>query len=122
MYGDLGLCSSPCIKRISLLEYRKQISKIKDFLNGKSNKITSDLEAEMLKASKSQKYEEAKEWIAKALGREDESAVVVEHYGDVLWKLGEEKEAVKYWERAIKLGEGSEFLERKVQEKTYIDF
>ncbi len=65
------------------------------------------------------KYEEAKKWIAKAIENgEDSSAVVLEHYGDVLWKLGDKKEAVKYWERAQKAGEGSEFLNRKVQDKT----
>lgn len=67
------------------------------------------------------KYEDAKVWIARALENENESAVVVEHYGDVLWMLGDKKEAVKYWEKALKLGEGSEFLERKVLEKSYFD-
>jgi tetratricopeptide (TPR) repeat protein len=67
------------------------------------------------------KYEEAKEWIAKAIGNDKESAVVIEHYGDVLWKLGEEKEAVKYWEKAQKMGEGSEYLEKKVTGKKYVD-
>jgi len=67
------------------------------------------------------KYEEAKLWIARSLENEDESAVVVEHYGDVLWMLGDKKEAVKYWEKALKLGEGSEFLERKVLKKSYFD-
>ena len=52
---------------------------------------------------------------------EEGSAVVVEHYGDVLWKLGEKKNAVKYWEKALKLGEGSEFLEKKVEQKQYFD-
>jgi Tfp pilus assembly protein PilF len=64
------------------------------------------------------KYEEAKEWIGKAIENgEDNSAVVLEHYGDVMWKLGDKKEAQKYWERALKAGEGSEFLEKKVQDK-----
>ena len=42
---------------------------------------------------------------------------MIEHYGDVLYKLGDKKEAVKYWERALKVGEGSEFLEMKVRDK-----
>lgn len=67
------------------------------------------------------KYEEAKEWIGRAIENREESAVVVEHYGDVLWKLGDKKEAVKYWEKALKIGEGSEFLEKKVQDKTYYE-
>jgi tetratricopeptide (TPR) repeat protein len=66
-------------------------------------------------------YAEAKVWIGKSLEQEGESAVVVEHYGDVLWKLGDKKNAVKYWEKAIKLGEGSELLEKKVEEKQYFE-
>jgi len=64
-------------------------------------------------------YQEAKEWIAKAIESGEESAVVLEHYGDVMWKLDNKKEAAKYWEKAQKAGEGSEFLEMKVQDKTY---
>jgi tetratricopeptide (TPR) repeat protein len=67
------------------------------------------------------KYEKAKEWIAKAIDSGEESAVVIEHYGDVLWKLDNRKEAVKYWEKAQKAGDGSEFLEKKVQDKTYYE-
>jgi len=67
------------------------------------------------------KYEEAKEWVAKAIDSGEESAVVIEHYGDVLWKLDNKKEAVKYWEKAQKAGEGSEFLEKKVLDKTYYE-
>jgi tetratricopeptide (TPR) repeat protein len=67
------------------------------------------------------RYEEAKTWIGKAIENREESAVVLEHYGDVLYKLGDIKEAVKYWEKALNLGEGSEFLEKKVRDKTYYD-
>jgi len=59
LYGDLGLCSAPCSKNITPAKYRGQISKIKDFLNGKSSKIISSLEKKMLIASKNQQYEEA---------------------------------------------------------------
>lgn len=67
------------------------------------------------------KYEEAKEWILKAMESGEESAVVLEHYGDVLWKMNNSKEAVKYWEKAQKAGQGSEFLEKKVQDKKYYE-
>jgi tetratricopeptide (TPR) repeat protein len=67
------------------------------------------------------KYEEAKTWIEKAIAAGEESAVVLEHYGDVMWKLDDKKEAVKYWEKAQKAGEGSEFLEKKVSDKTYYE-
>lgn len=70
---------------------------------------------------KMNKYQEAKTWIEKAITAGEESAVVLEHYGDVMWKLGDKKEAVKYWEKAQKAGEGSEFLEKKVSDKTYYE-
>jgi tetratricopeptide (TPR) repeat protein len=67
------------------------------------------------------KYDEAKTWIEKAIEAGEESAVVLEHYGDVMWKLNDRKEAVRYWEKAQKAGEGSEFLEKKVSDKTYYE-
>lgn len=63
-------------------------------------------------------YDAAKDWIGKAIKSGEESAVVLEHYGDVLYKLGDKKEALKYWEKAQKAGQGSEFLQKKVQDKT----
>ena len=63
-------------------------------------------------------YSEAKKWILKALENGGEkNAIIVEHYGDILYKLGETKEAIKNWEKAKELGEGSIYLERKIQEK-----
>jgi tetratricopeptide (TPR) repeat protein len=67
------------------------------------------------------KYEDAQTWIEKAIQTGEDSAVVLEHYGDVMWKTGNKKDAVKYWEKAAKAGEGSEFLEKKVQDKTYYE-
>jgi tetratricopeptide (TPR) repeat protein len=67
------------------------------------------------------RYSEAKEWITKAIDAGENSAVVLEHYGDVMWKLDDKKEAQKYWEKAQKAGEGSEFLEKKVRDKTYYE-
>jgi predicted negative regulator of RcsB-dependent stress response len=67
------------------------------------------------------RYEEAKTWIARAIENGEESAVVIEHYGDVLWKLNEKKEAVRYWEKAKAAGQGSDLLEKKVQDKTYYE-
>lgn len=64
-------------------------------------------------------YEEAKIWIEKAieLGGQD-NAVMLEHLGDVYWKMGEQDQAINYWEKANNSGDGSEFLEKKAKEKT----
>jgi tetratricopeptide (TPR) repeat protein len=67
------------------------------------------------------RYDEAQKWIEKAIQTGEESAVVLEHYGDVMWKTGNKKDAVKFWEKAGKAGEGSEFLQKKLQDKTYYE-
>ncbi|MCI5057723.1 MAG: tetratricopeptide repeat protein, partial [Flavobacteriales bacterium] len=64
------------------------------------------------------KYEDAKIYLEKALETGGgQSAVVVEHYGDILFKLGEKIKALENWNKAKEIGEGSEFLERKVKDK-----
>jgi tetratricopeptide (TPR) repeat protein len=62
-------------------------------------------------------YELAKEWLLKALlNGSDKSAVVVEHYGDILYRLGEVYEALNQWKKAKELGDASEFLDKKIKE------
>jgi len=65
------------------------------------------------------KYGDAKTWIEKSLAHgSDKSAVVLEHFGDVLYKLGDTNRAIEYWQKAKDTGEpGSEFLEKKIHEK-----
>ena len=61
-------------------------------------------------------FENAKIWIEKALSNGSQtSAVVVEHYGDILFNLGFKKEAVSEWIKAKNLGDGSKFLEEKIR-------
>jgi Tfp pilus assembly protein PilF len=63
-------------------------------------------------------YEMAKEWILKSLANgSDSSAVVVEHYGDILYQLGDKEGAINQWKRASKLGEASKFLLQKIEEE-----
>ncbi|MEN8224248.1 MAG: tetratricopeptide repeat protein [Bacteroidota bacterium] len=63
-------------------------------------------------------YESALEWIGKAIENHNkDNAEVLEHYGDVLYKLKRKEEAKRYWEKALKAGEGaSEYLEKKANE------
>ena len=46
----------------------------------------------------------------------DTSAVVVEHYGDILYQLGDKEGAINQWKIANKLGEASKFLPQKIEE------
>ena len=62
-------------------------------------------------------YSDAKRWMQKSLKNGgDKNAVVVEHYGDILYKLGEVKLAVEQWKIAKVLGDGSKQLSKKITE------
>ena len=62
-------------------------------------------------------YENAKQWMLKSLKNgSDISAVVVEHYGDILYKLGDIEEAIIQWKKAKNLGGVSKNLNKKINE------
>lgn len=66
------------------------------------------------------KYAEAKVWIEKSLAHDkDESAVKTEHYGDILYFMGDINGAVQNWQKAKKQGAASPVLDRKINEKKY---
>ena len=63
-------------------------------------------------------YEEAKVWIEKAIENgADSNPVILEHYGDILWRLGDKDKANSFWLKAKEAGKGSEFLDKKVEGK-----
>lgn len=71
-------------------------------------------------------YAEAHQWIEKAVKNSEPSAVVLEHYGDILSKIGKEREAVKQWQKALNLSDGDKSLDidklkEKIREKKYIE-
>lgn len=64
------------------------------------------------------KYEEALEWILKAIENGgSKSGVIIEHYGDILFKLGEEEQALHQWNMAMELGDHSDELSQKIKAK-----
>jgi len=66
---------------------------------------------------KMEKYEDALEWIKKALGNGGgDSGVVLEHYGDILYKLGKTDEALEFWIKAKKQKDHSKLLDKKLQD------
>jgi tetratricopeptide (TPR) repeat protein len=52
---------------------------------------------------------------------EEENSTLLEHYGDILFKLQQTDEAIKYWQKAKDLGEYSELLEKKINQRSYFD-
>lgn len=71
---------------------------------------------------KQKKYQEARLWIEKAIQNDrNGSGVQREHYGDILFHLGEKREALEQWKRAKASGNVSDRLERKINEQKYIE-
>jgi tetratricopeptide (TPR) repeat protein len=61
-------------------------------------------------------YKEAKKFLEKAIEKTN-SGTIVEHYGDVLFKLGEVDKALIQWKKAQGMDDTSEFLDKKIAEK-----
>ena len=67
------------------------------------------------------RYQEAKKYMDKVFKYDKKpQGVNYEHLGDILYKIGDVKNAVKNWKKAQKLGGVSEFIDQKVKdEKLY---
>ena len=71
---------------------------------------------------KQKKYKEAKLWMDKAIeASETKSATLYEHYGDIIFHLGDKDLAVTNWKEALKLDENNLILQRKINEKKYFE-
>ncbi len=69
---------------------------------------------------KQQKYTEAQTWIERALQNNTaKNGVYLERYGDILFLKGEKEKAIKQWIKAKEAGNGSEVLNKKINEKKY---
>jgi tetratricopeptide (TPR) repeat protein len=60
-------------------------------------------------------YEEAKKYLELALS--SNNGTIIEHYGDVLFKLDRVQEAVEQWKKAKSLGDTSDLLDKKIADK-----
>ena len=64
------------------------------------------------------RYQEAKTWLQKAIDNGGgTNGTILEHMGDVLFKLGNTAGAEEYWNKSKATGEYSEFLERKIRDR-----
>ena len=70
---------------------------------------------------KSEKFEDAKRWMEKAIGNGAESGVILEHYGDVLFKTGETEKALEQWKKAKEKGNASELIDKKIEDGKYYE-
>lgn len=69
-----------------------------------------------------QNYTEAENWLKKALDHGGQnSGVILEHYGDVLFHLNKPDEAVSYWKKAKEKGGNSSQIDKKINDKKYYE-
>jgi tetratricopeptide (TPR) repeat protein len=67
-------------------------------------------------------YQEAMNFQEKALNFEkDDKTTIYEHYGDILFKMGNTTKAVEYWQKSKDAGNASKTLIKKIAEKKYIE-
>ena len=62
LYYDIKLCNGPCIGAVTQAQYRAMIQKLMDFLNGKSEHITKEIEQKMAIAAENLKFEKAADY------------------------------------------------------------
>ncbi|GAB2527059.1 tetratricopeptide repeat protein [Rufibacter soli] len=65
---------------------------------------------------KMKEYQEAKRLLEKAVAVSSDAAII-EHYGDVLYQLGQRDLALKQWVRANQVGGASEGISKKIKDK-----
>ena len=66
-------------------------------------------------------YKKAKEFLEKALSISENNGTIIEHYGDVLFQLGEKEKALEQWKKAKTKGETSTLLDKKIQQGILIE-
>ena len=49
------------------------------------------------------------------------SSELVDHYGDILYMIGDKDKAIEQWKKAREMGKESEILDRKIIEGKYIE-
>lgn len=67
-------------------------------------------------------YSLAKIYIEKAINNDtSESSELIDHYGDILFMMGDKEKAIEQWKKAKEMGKESNLLDRKIAEEKYIE-
>ena len=66
---------------------------------------------------KLKRYEDAKHYLQLAVKLMPSDPIVNDHYGDVLWKNGDEIQARYYWNYVLNLDEAEKDLKEKIEQK-----
>jgi tetratricopeptide (TPR) repeat protein len=60
-------------------------------------------------------YTQAQQYLEKAVGSKTASGTIIEHYGDVLFRLGEKQKALEQWKKAKIAGKNDQQLDKKIE-------
>lgn len=67
-------------------------------------------------------YQKSREFLERAVKQgSGVSGTIVEHYGDVLYQLGEKDKAIEQWKKARQMGENSINIDKKIQSGQLIE-
>jgi tetratricopeptide (TPR) repeat protein len=67
-------------------------------------------------------YQKSREFLERAIKQSTGvSGTIVEHYGDVLFQLGEKDKALEQWKKARQMGENSRSIDKKIQSGALIE-
>lgn len=67
------------------------------------------------------RFADARTWIEKAIAAGQADGVVVEHYGDILYELGDKAAAMDQWRKAKTMGGASQAIDRKINEGVRVE-
>ncbi len=67
------------------------------------------------------RYPEARTWMEKALATGVQEGVLLEHYGDILFKLGDTTGALDQWKKAKAAGGAGDLIDRKITEGRLVE-
>ncbi len=64
-----------------------------------------------------EKYKEARKIMEEAIDTGDFNATLFEHYGDILFKLGDTDAAVRQWQKAKSMGADNQAIDKKISNR-----
>jgi tetratricopeptide (TPR) repeat protein len=67
------------------------------------------------------KYSDALTWIELSLSHGEINGELLEHQGDILFKLGRTSDAITKWQEAKKAGGASDKIQQKIDQQKFID-
>ncbi|QLH46988.1 MAG: tetratricopeptide repeat protein [Bacteroidota bacterium] len=67
------------------------------------------------------KFADAKTYIEQAVNLDEPDAVLLEHLGDVYYKLNDKQKAVEYWKKSLAKGNSDPTLQRKLNDETWYE-